>query len=231
MARTPSTDRRATLLRIVAACTLPALLATSSGCINVFAMGAKILMGDPQVVSDFQRQTGVELQAGEQWVAVVVDAPGSALRVNDSLTVDLQDQLIRRMKLRGVTTANADDVTRVLEDAGGQFSANEIVREMDVDVVLHVQIEGYTEFEDGNPRLYRGRAKGLVVGYRAVGEPGKPGRHAVSGYQQEFLVEFPGMHPIPADQTPLRVFQQDFVDQIAAQVGRQFYDVPRSDIF
>lgn len=211
----PGSRRRAWLLALL----VPAL---ASGCVNIFAMTAKIIKGDPEIPSAFQRQTGASLKKGKVRIAVVCDAPNAALEQFDTLAVDLQEEMLQRMKLHGLVTADVDAVASVLESAGAGFSPAAIADKLDVDFIVYIQIEGYSDREAGATNLYRGRAQGVVRAYQVVHEPEK---RFFEAFQQDFRCEYPTLHPMPADQTPRRVFQQQFLDHLAEQLGRRFYNV------
>ena len=200
-------------------------LLLAPGCINVLAMGAKVFLGDPKVPAPFRERTGIDLEKGDRTVALVVDSPFSVSQEFDTLVVDLQDELLRRFKRRGVPVAAVDDVGQALDAAGADFNPAAIAQQLDVDVIIHVQIERLTDVENGNPSLFHGQAQGLVRGYEVRGRRGAPDRQVVEVYEESFNTTYPPSHPVPADQVTHRVFLQGFVRQLAADIGRQFYDV------
>jgi hypothetical protein len=204
---------------------LGVMLLLLPGCINIFAMTAKLVKGEPEIPSAFQRQTGESLQKGEKTVALVCDAPQAILDEYDSLAVDLQEELLRRMRLRGMEIADMNRVMSALEGTGGGFSPAAIANDLDVAYIIHVQLEGYSDVEPGSANMYRGRAQGLVRAFRVQGEPNTPQRRIVEVFQNDFNIEYPATHPVPADQTGKRTFQHDFLDRLADEIGRRFYDV------
>lgn len=203
----------------------------SPGCINVLAMGAKVFLGDPKVPATFKERTGIDLEKGQHTVALVVDAPYSLSREFDTLLIDLQDELLRRLKRKGVPVARVDDVGEALDASGGDFNPAAIARALDVDVIVHVQMEQFTDIEDGNPSLFRGHAQGLVRGFKVTGKLGESNRAVIEVYEEGFSTSYPSGHPIPADQVTHRVFTQGFVRELSHQIGRQFYDVYTRDLF
>lgn len=214
-----------------AAVLLLAWLVLAPGCINVLAMGAKVFLGDPKVPAPFRERTGISLEKGDRTVALVVDSPYSIAQEFDTLVVDLQDELLRRLKRRGVPVARVDEVGQALDAAGTDFNPAAIARQLDVDVIIHVQIERLTDVENGNPSLFHGHAQGMVRGYEVRGRRGAPDRQVVEVYEEGFTTTYPPSHPVPADQVTHRVFMQGFVRQLADDIGRQFYDVYTRELF
>ncbi|MEZ6066781.1 MAG: hypothetical protein R3B90_13990 [Planctomycetaceae bacterium] len=204
---------------------------TLTGCINAVAMTYKVLKGDPVTPAAYKVRNGVELTDGKQIVAVVVDAPYSALNIHDSLVVDLQDEMLRRFRLEGIATADVDEVSRQLEDRGGQFDPTAIAQNMDVDLIVHVQVERFSDTEPGGGNFYRGRAESMVRAFEVRGERGSSDRHVVETFQQDVLTLHPETYPLPADQTPRRVFMQKFVNRMGGDIAQQFYDVTTSQLF
>lgn len=202
------------------------------GCINALAMGAKVFMGDPKTKSGFEIQTGIELQKGEHTLALVIDAPHRVTDDFDTLIVDLQDEVIHQLRRHGVNVANPDEVTRALERApGGRFSAAHLAKSLDVDCILHVQIEQFTDSRSGNRSLLQSHSQGLVRGFEVRGEFAAPDRHVVEVYEESFHTLYPGGHPLPAEQTPRRTFLQKSIREMANAIGRQCYDVTTADLF
>lgn len=201
------------------------LLVLTPGCINIFAMSAKMLKGEPTIPSAFQRQTGEKIKKGERRIAIVCDAPYAVIEEYGSLSADLQEELQRTMKRRGMVMADERMVMRALEGGGGGFNPETIAREAEADIIIHVQIEGYADTEPGSPNMHRGRAEGMIRAFATRGERGTPDWHVIEAFQQEFRVEYPSTYPVPADQTPKRIFQRRFLDQMADEIGRNFYNV------
>lgn len=214
-----------------AAVLLLAWLGLAPGCINVLAMGAKVFLGDPKVPAPFRERTGIDLEQGDRTVALVVDAPYSISQEFDTLVVDLQDELLRRLKRRGVPVARVDEVGQALDAAGMDFNPAAIAKQLDVDVIVHVKIEQLTDVENGNPSLFHGQAQGMVRGYEVRGRKGQPDQQVVEIYEEGFTTIYPPSHPVAADQVTHRVFMQGFVRQLADDIGRQFYDVYTRDLF
>lgn len=239
MDRTPTPSRRQqasryTTGRAQSACQAALLVwltAVCPGCINIFAMTAKVFMGDPKIVSTFERRTNLKLQDGSRKLAIVIDAPYGAYQDDDSIDRDIQERLEQRLRREGIRVINDAEVERALERSGGTFSAAAIAKVTEVDVIAHIRIETLSQRENGDPNLYRGQAQGLVTCYEVRGERDTPGRHVVQIYEEPFQVGYPSVHPVPTDQTPIRNLRRGFINRLAEEIGRQFYDVTTSDTF
>ncbi|MEW4526094.1 hypothetical protein [Maioricimonas sp. JC845] len=216
-------------------CVLAGLLLCHSGCINVFAIAGKMLLGDPMVPSTFEQRTGVDLSEGLDRVIVVCSAPHGVTDEFDALPLDLQERLYREMGRRGIDVVKPDEVASVLDETGGRIDPQRLAREFDdVAYIFHVDVEQFTLLESGSPNLYRGRSAGNVYGYEARSvdpHADVERRHVVKVFEQEFGSEYPRAHPVTADSTPIRVFQRRFLDHLSEVVGRNFYDVRTTEAF
>lgn len=211
-------------LRMAAAAVALGLIA---GCAQVAVLG-KIFYGDPRVTAAFEQITGESLQDRAR-VALVCTAPESVQSEFDTLAIDLQEELIRRMSRRGIDVLPADEVSSVLDKNAGLFDAQLLAEELELDYVLHVDVEQFSHRDAGSPNLLRGRSLGNVYGY-AVRES-SPGKQALQVFEREFRSEYPTSYPISVDQTPEKVFRRRFVDHLSDQVGRMFYDFRTSEAF
>lgn len=211
-------------------CCFGLFLLLQSGCVNSFVMAGKVLLGDPIQPSGFEVATGVSLQEEEKKVLIHCSAPSYLSDEFDTLTTDIQEELIRRLKRRGMAVMHADAAADVLDSFSGHFDPNLLAMQLeDVDYIFHVQFESFSYREDNSPNLYRGRATGRVVGHEIKGEAG--GRHSVQVYDQQFNTTHPSTHPVAADQMPKTVFIRRFTDKLADELGQTFYGVQNSDLF
>ncbi len=203
---------------------------TQSGCLNSLVMAGKVLMGDPQQPSGFELVTGISLKEEQKRVLIHCSAPSYLSDDYDTLTSDVQEELIRRMRRRGLAVMHPDAAADVLDDFAGHFDPNLIASKLDdVDYIFHIQFDKFSYREDNSPNLYRGRASGIIVGHEVRG--GKSGRHSVKVYDQGFSTTHPSAHPITVDQMPKTVFIRRFIDRIADDLGNTFYNVQSSSLF
>jgi hypothetical protein len=214
--------------RLLAAVAL--LCAFQTGCINTLVMVGKVLLGDPKQPSPFEMATGISLPKEDKQVLVHCTAPGLITTEHGTLTVDVQEGVLRRLKRHGIPVLSPDAAANVLDRSGGQFDPKLLVRELpEADYIIHVDFTRFTYMEDSSPNLYRGQADGTVVVYAARGE--KNNRHVVKIYQQDFKTIYPPTHPVPVDQTPKNVFIRRFVKHNASSLGAIFYDLRPSEKF
>lgn len=199
-----------------------------SGCINSAVMIGKVLVGDPQVKSEFEQRTGISMVKEKSKVAVICTAPSVVTSEFDTLQSDLQEEVTRRMRIRKMNVASDDDVITAMNSTGGRFDQDALAADLeDVDYIIHVEVESFSHTDDGTSKLYRGRASGIVYAYEVDrGPDAVGGPRARKVFYQEFKTEYPkSQQPIPAEQMSARVFKQRCVDQLADVIGRTFYDV------
>lgn len=206
------------------------LVIAHSGCINALVMANRIVFGDPKQKSAFEVATGVNLKDQEKRVLLHCSALSFIAEEHGTMTADLQLELLRRMKRRGLQVLPADTGARILDRHGGKFDPNLLAREIDdVDYIMHIEFSHFSYKEESSPNLYRGNAQGRVYGYEVRGE-GKS-RHVVKVFEQEFRTTYPGTYPVPYDQTPRNVFIRRFVNHLSDTLGTSFYEVRNSELF
>ncbi len=199
-----------------------------SGCAQMAIVG-KMFFGDPKVTSAFAQVTGESLQDGGR-VAIFCTTPDSVHSKFDTLSVDLQEELMHRLSRRDIDVIDSDAVMSALDDNAGIPDPDFLAQKLDCDFLVHIDVEHFTHLETGSRDLLRGRAIGNVYGYAMV-EDETYGRQARQVFEQEFRSEYPTTHPISIDQTPEKVFRQRFIDHLSDQLGRMFYDFRTSDVF
>ena len=193
-------------------------------------MASKVLLGDPKQTSAFELATHINLKKAKKRILIHCSTPSFVTDECGTLTSDIQEELIRRMKRHDLLPLHTDVAGRVLDRTGGKFDVQLLAREVrDADYIMHVQIEKYSSQEPSSPTLYRGHLSGRIVGYEVRGEDSQ--RYAVQVFDQNFQVEYPTTYPVPVDQSPKNVFIHRFVDHAAESLGASFYDVNRSDLY
>lgn len=208
-----------------------AALLFQAGCINVMAITGKVLFGDPVVTSTFEQQTEVCLAEGHT-VGLVCTAPASLTSEFDALHLDVQQSVIRRMRLHGLDVVDSNLMISALDSSGGRFSEQALADGVPgMDYLLHVELARFTTHEESSPALYRGRAHGTVVGYQVHRGGAAGAATPIPVFQQDFTVEYPSSYPISADQMSQSTFVRRCIDEISDVVGVMFYDVPTSELF
>lgn len=216
---------------LVFAC-LCLMTSTMSGCLESLVMAGKVLMGDPVQSSGFELATGISLAEDQKRVLIHCSAPSYLSDEFDTLTSDIQEELIRRLKRRGMAVMHADAAADVLDDYAGHFDPNLLAMRLDdVDYIFHVQFENFTYREDNSPNLYRGKAAGKIVAHEIRRGDDGAGAHSVEVYNQLFNLTHPSTHPVAADQMPQTVFIRKFTNKLADELGHTFYSVRSSDLF
>jgi hypothetical protein len=211
------------------------LLLSQCGCINTLVMAGKVFGGDPKVKSPFEQITGVSLAKSEHPVALVVSAPAVMAESFDTLQDDLQEEVIRRMKLRGVKVVDPDRVHGALQASrgggSGRFDPQAVARSVsDVAYVLHVDVEEFSCRDEGSRELFKGRADGKIYAYEVRHTDAAKPVAAVRVFEKEFRCEYPASHPISRDTMSEKVFQRRFIDGLSDLLGRTFYDVKTSEL-
>ena len=224
----PTANRIQTCRMMLVLVCMSTFVVIQSGCVDTLMMAGKVLMGDPVQPSGFELATGVSLAEDQKRVLVHCSAPSYLSDEFDTLTSDIQEELIRRMKRRGMAVMHADAAADVLDDYAGQFDPNLLAMQLDdVDYIFHVQFESFTYREDNSPNLYRGKASGKIVAHEIVRGKDGAGQHAIQVYDQLFNMTHPTTHPVAVDQMPKTVFIRKFTNKLADELGHTFYSVKR----
>ncbi|MGE4000919.1 MAG: hypothetical protein AB7I48_11940 [Planctomycetaceae bacterium] len=219
----PRTSRRRLLWGLLS---LPMV----AGCAQMAVVG-RVFYGDPKHDGIFEQITGSALDKGAR-VALVCTAPDSISTEYDMVSLDIQKELIRMMRKKGIDVIESAKVSTALDDNGGYFDLRAIVDAVDVDYLFHVDVEQFSHLAPNSPQLYHGRATGYVYGYKIEGENEQAaGKHAVHVFEREFNSEYPGKHPVPADRTPERVFRNRFIQHLCSELGRMFYEFRTNETF
>jgi hypothetical protein len=224
--RPGSPDRSAAAPR-AAVLLLATLLTIACGCVNLGAMFSKMFLGDPQIDASFKQRTGVELK--NKQVIIYCTAPATLPDEYSSIAFDLQKQISQRMELRGIKVISPNQVSRAVDDKGGQAEPAMLASTFpDVEYILIINLGNFDCREPNSPNLYRGFASGMIHGYAARGDA-DGARHASRIFEKEFQVEHP-THPVPRDSMSLSAFSKQFLDRLSDEIGRVFYDYRTSDI-
>ena len=215
------------VLGLLAGCSL---LCFQAGCINTMVMMSKVLLGDPIQISGFEQATGISLAKEEKRVLVQVSAPAFVSEAHGTLTSDVEEELIRRMKRHKIPVLHPDTAARILDRLGGTFDPQVLAREVDdCDYIMHIQLEKFSYKEESSPNFYRGNATGRIVAYEVRKEGSS--NHAVQVFDQQFRSTYPTTYPVAVDSTPKNVFLRRFIDRLADNLGTAFYTVNRSELY
>lgn len=199
-----------------------------SGC-SLAVMAGKMFFGDPKMISTFTSSSGVDLTEGEHELLVMCRAPYLSNDV-PTLEYDLTDGILKHLKRAGVKIVPPDDVSRWLDDNGGEFEdASELAEEFDADYIAVVELRRIRFFEENSRDMLRGFAEANVSGYEVRNVDGQ--RMALQVFTNEFRTEHPRFQPIPVHQKSERLFQKEFIGHLSQQLARQFHDYRMGDDF
>ena len=211
------------------------LLLSSSGCIRVMALAGKMFIGDPEATSKFESTTGVKLAEEKNGIIIHCSAPLSVAEDAETLTSDVEGELIRRMKQKKMKIIDQNRVVDVLDTHGGQYDTAVLMSEIpDARYLFEIRIERYSIHEHHTPTMYRGRCSGTIVGFEFEGGDG--GKHDTGPrrmaqvFEQEFNIEYPDGHPIPREQMSESIFRKKLVNQMTQRLGTMFYDVTSKEL-
>lgn len=200
-----------------------ALLAVSvSGC-SLFVMAGKMIFGDPTVTASFKQMTGVNLVKDQKKVVVVCSTPAHVDAKLSSLKIDLLDGVARRLKRNGIQIVNPEEVAAWMDDTGGQWDDfGELIERFEPEIIIHIDLKGFSYQEENSPTLLRGRSTGHVHAYRVqkVGGESMP----MQIFESEFNSEYPPLHPVSVQQITEKTFRKQYIDRITDQLAHIFYD-------
>ncbi len=218
------------LIRCSGGLLLLAVLLFQSGCINTMVMVSKVLMGDPMQQSGYEVATGVSLKKEQKKILIHVTAPSTVSEVYNTLTSDVEEELMRRMKRHKLAVLHPDVAAKTFDRLGGNFDPKALAEDIsELDLVFHITVEQFRYKEESSPNFYRGYATGRIVGFEVRDK--ETNRHTVQVFDQRFHATYPTTYPVAVDQTPQNVFVRRFIDHIADALGASFYDVNRSDLY
>lgn len=201
---------------------------SNSGC-SLGVMAGKMLFGDPMKTCEFTQVTGVDLTKDMKRVVVLCTVPSSAQSSYAALDMSLVDGITTHLKRKGVEVVKQNDVATWIDDHGGlkgdpADSAARIAQDFDVDYVLHVAVENYSDREPESANLYRGHANALLTAFQ-VSAPKKGGhKQTLQVFVREFSTEYPKHNPVPADTQSPAIFQKRFVDRLSLQFAQHYYN-------
>lgn len=221
---TRSAVSRKTLLLTVSL----AMFGGLSGC-SLAVMAGKMFFGDPKMISTFTSVTGVDLTDGKHSLLVMCQAPQLANDV-PTLEYDLTDGILKRLRQAGVKIVPPDEVSRWLDENGGEFeNVSELADEFDADYIAVVKLRQIRFFEENSPDMLRGFAEAEVSGYEVRVADSQ--RIAMQVFTNDFRTEHPRFQPVSIHQKSERVFQKEFIGQLSLQLARQFHDYRMGDGF
>lgn len=217
-----STPRRYCVVVMLALVCLEA-----SGC-SLGVMAGKLFFGDPLVTCEFTRRTNIDLSEEHKKVLVICSTPESIRSDYPSLNYDLLEQITYDLKRREIVVQDTGEVATWLDDNGGVWNdVDQLAENFEVDYIIHVDIDEFDYREPNSPNLLRGKAYGTVSAYEVQDVDGY--RRALSVFETNYTSEFPSHMPVSIEQESPKVFRKKYLDRIADQIGRFFYNYHSSE--
>lgn len=201
--------------------------------------GCKLLLGvimlidgPPREDADFKRYTHRDMTAKGQKVIVLCSAPESARAGNSAIEVDLITEVSRRMQAHGIEVVDPGQVATWMDDNGSDFSEADMIeigRKFNAHYVVHIDVDDFAYRPENSPGLYQGRAEGNVSVVALPDEKTQKDKPVGMRpwkliYNKPFSSSYPMHQPVSADQISEPVFRKKFLDRVAEELARLFYD-------
>ncbi|QDT45509.1 hypothetical protein Pan241w_56340 [Gimesia alba] len=200
---------------------------SASGC-SLYVMAGKMFFGDPLITCEFTKRTKVDLTEDKKKVLVICSTPESIRSDYPSLNYDLLEQITYRLKRQDIEVMDTGEVATWLDDNGGVWNdVDELAENFEVDYIIHVDIDEFDYREPNSPNLLRGKAFGNVSAYEVMEADGM--RRALEVFSSEYTSEYPSHLPVSIEQESPKVFRKKYLDRIADQIGRFFYNYHAGD--
>jgi hypothetical protein len=189
---------------------LGSMLLICSGCLQqLFTLGAVMIKGrnvDPKY-DDLEKQK----------VVVVARSLASDQFENETVPIDLMKILTAKFgrNIKKVEMVDYREVDKWLDDSSNMLEDFlEIGRDLDAEMVVGIDIEGFSIYE--SQTLYRGRAKVTVSVYDC-----ETGNRIIEENLPEII--YPPNMPVSAGDRNANDFRREFVDVVSGYIGRLFY--------
>ncbi|MCA9016908.1 MAG: hypothetical protein KDA77_16360 [Planctomycetaceae bacterium] len=206
---------------------LALLCLSASGC-SLGVMVGKMFFGDPLITCEFTSRTKVDLTEDKKKVLVICSTPESIRSDYPSLNYDLLEQITYRLKRQDIEVMDTGEVATWLDDNGGVWNdVDELAENFDVDYIIHVDIDDFDYREPNSPNLLRGKTFGNVSAYEVHEVDGI--KRALEVFSSEYTSEYPSHLPVSVEQESPKVFRKKYLDRIADQIGRFFYNYHAGD--
>lgn len=204
------------------------LVTTLSGC-SLFIMAGKMFLGDPLQTSAFKSQTRIDLVKDEKQVVVLCRVLASADE-SGGLYGEIMDGVIRRFKRQGIRVVDSDSVEDFLQQNGSwDRPPSDVANAIPADVIVEIEVDRFSVYEENSPNLYRCRLGGTAYGYEIVDTP--YGKQADQVFAATVNFQYPELNAISADRRSEMSFRSMAVSDFCEKLGRLFYDYRNGDGF
>ena len=183
--------------------------------------------GKPLQPAHFTAKTGKKLTEKNKRVLVLSCADPRALTTHPSLPIDIVQQVSSKLRAHEIKTCDTNEVTRYLEsgevfDKNTDFTA--LAKEMKADYVILIAFETFATRQENSSGLYRGLSRSNIHVWEMAGTGEK--RRLSRIYQKGHDSKYPVHQPIESDYEHPELFQHKFLDLLAEELARHFYDHP-----
>lgn len=123
---------------------------------------------------------------------------------------------------RKIEVIAPDEVYAWLDEHDDWTDVSEVGEALEADYVLYVDLERFHLFEENSPTMYRGRAAATIRVY----EMEKDGELV---FETSHESAYPTGEPISTADIRRPVFEQQYIDRLADEIGRYFYPYHHGD--
>jgi hypothetical protein len=213
-------------------------VAPASGCQMIIGV-LMMLRGRPLIEADFKQQTGKDMMDEGKRVIVLCTSPDKAKAEYSGIDIDLSTEITRRLKYEKIKIVDEHSVATWMDDQGGQIDDESIakaIRKFKADYVILIELEEFAYHEENSRELFRGRSRGTahVIVLKQVKSADKDKdtetkEKAVTRvpkriYSRDFSSTYPVHQPVQSDSVSELAFRKQYVDRMADELARLFYD-------
>jgi hypothetical protein len=221
------------------------LLAPASGCQMIIGV-LMMLRGRPLIEADFKQQTGKDMLDEGKRVIVLCTSPDIAKAEYSGIDVDLSTEITRRLKHEKIKIVDEHAVATWMDDQGGRIDDESIARaikKFNADYVILIELEEFAYHEENSRDLFRGRSRGtahviMLKSSKTKSNPedgpeskadkaaakAKPKTTPKRVYSRDFSSTYPVHQPVQSDAVSELAFRKQYVDRMADEIARLFYD-------
>ncbi len=207
------------------------LLPMSTGC-QIIIGTVMMLKGRDLEDCEFKQRTGETLKGKDKRVVILSNSPESARSQYGALDIDVIAGLSRRLKLQDINVVDTQKVATWIDDHGSDVDdvqVADLAKEFKANYVILIRFTQVSFTEPNSPQLLRGSASALISTVKFTKENGVQTPHTI--YTGTMDAKFPSHQALPLEQRDLSVFRRQFIDQVADELTRKFWDYRPGDEF
>lgn len=217
-------------------------VAPASGCQIIIGV-LMMLRGRPLIEADFKEQTGKDMMDEGKRVIVLCTSPDKAKAEYSGIDIDLSTEITRRLKYEKIKIVDEHSVATWMDDQGGLIDDESIakaIRKFKADYVILIELEEFSYHEENSRELFRGRSRGTAhvivlkqpksttkdgdkpAASKEKSKPADPTPKRI--YSRDFSSTYPVHQPVQSDSVSELAFRKQYVDRMADELARLFYD-------